>query len=57
MATQSGNVTPAASGSGERPINLAQTFVLDQPASRATQAQVATSAGRGIQRALARGNA
>lgn len=57
MAGENGTVMPAGAGGGARPINLSQTFVVDQPASRATQAQVMTNAGRGVQRALARGNA
>lgn len=55
MGTQGGNVTPTTAPS--RQINVTNVFHLDQPASRATQAQVATQAGRGIDRALARGDA
>lgn len=41
-------------GSGQRPVTVQNTFVLQQPASRDTQSQIAVQAGRGIQRAMAR---
>ena len=55
--SQTGNVVANNGGSEQRPIQVSQTFILDQPASKATQSQVAANALRGAQRALARGSA
>jgi lambda family phage tail tape measure protein len=52
-----GTVTPTSDGGSGRALNVTMHFNVDQPASRATQAQVMTSAARGLQRVLAKGNA
>jgi len=48
MPGMNGEVKPSAGGSRE--INYSPTFVLNEPASRKTQAQLAKIAGQGLQR-------
>lgn len=52
---QGGNVVPnGGGGKEERPLVVHNNFTLAQPASRATQGQVAASAAQGLRRAAAR---
>ena len=56
LASQSGQVTPqkSTSSTNEQALTVINNFMLSARPDNSTQSQIAASAGRGVQRALAR---